>query len=211
MALRHRRFDLDAAHAHGNFPAVDAAAFAALNDFLGIDAGNTIRNVYTGPGDPKTDDLLSFQNRITLTRTGVISGSPPRFQSCTTPPGYSGVPSAAWTAVSNQIIAELFLAREVISHFETLSDIQTTLLLDEINQNLSLVADLKPVEQQNVSTTINYLGLFEAFYKVLATIPIPGSNNICRDGAGIAIAEAATPHGSAPSHSSARSPRSRAR
>ena len=185
---------------YGNFPAVDASAFAAMNTFLRIQSG-TIRTVYTGPSDPTPNDLADFQNSISALCTGVITVRPPQFKSCTLPPNAPpGVVPAAWTAVSNQIIAELFLAQEVIDHFETIRDIQTTLFRDEINQNTSLVEDLKLVQQVNVSATVNYVGLFRSILSILAAIPVPGlKEEFAVLSGAIGIVDAATVHGSAPS------------
>ena len=193
---------------YGNFPAVDATAFAALNTFLGIQSG-TIRTVYAGPNDPTSNQLASFQNEISARCTGEITAGPPQFQSCTPPPNPPGVSPAAWTAVSNQIIAELFWAQQVVDHFQTIHDTQTTLFINEINQNTTLVEDLKLVQQENVIAQVDYLALFESILYILTNLPIPGLETVFDVTAGSPMPPPFT--GRRPASSTARSPRSRPR
>jgi hypothetical protein len=196
--LRTWRFDISTStwtrfQPYGAYPSLDPAAFAALNSFLGITNG-TVRDVYTYPGSsPTADQLAGYQSSIAGLCTGELSASPPTFQTCTPPQG-STVPAEAWTTVSNQILAELYWARQVVDHFFTLGEIQKKLFLDQNSEFPSLAGDLKLGQLPGTITKANYLGLFGGFVNLLAQIPIPGLQQVFQlTGSALAIAGAATP------------------
>ena len=167
-----------------NFTGDQAAAYTALNNFLGIVNG-TIRDVYTDPSrDSTSDDLNSYQTTIVARCTGEITGAPPQFQSCTPPPG-SGVLTPAWTAVSNQIIAELYLARQAIDHFTTLGAINTQLFLSQNSEFPSLVTDLQLSQADGKTGAANYSNLA---INLLANILKLVGSIIGPEGAGLVVA-----------------------
>jgi len=189
---------------YGAFPQVDAAALAAVTAYLGIARG-TIRDVYTDPSrDSTSDQLQAFQNDIAQTCSGPVSASPPRYTSCQPPPSAPGVSPAAWTAVSNQILAELFWARQVVDHFTTLNDVQTALFLDEDAEFPSLAADLRlaqasgAVQPQGANTAEIFEGVFELMGTLTALIPggEPFAVAFEITAASLGIAVAATPEAS---------------
>ena len=134
----------------GDFPpftGAAATAYAALNTFLGIQSG-AVRDAYTDPTrTPTANALKNFEDAIAGRCVGEIAGAPPRFQRCTPPPPGQPpgprVDPVAYTAVSNQIIAELFWAQHVIDYFSTLGNLTINLFLDENATFPSLAADLK--------------------------------------------------------------------
>ena len=142
---------------------------------MGIQAG-TIRDAYTDPTRTTTaNELKNFQDSIAGRCAVETSATPPRYQRCGPPPG-SGIGVAAWTAVSNQIIAELFWAQHVIDHFTTLGDLTTKLFLDENSTFPSLAADLK-LDSEGVTdqtkATVNYTTL--VFNEIANVLKFAGS------------------------------------
>jgi hypothetical protein len=137
------------AGAFPQFTGAEATAYTALNQFLGIQTG-TVRDAYTDPSrNPTANELKNFQDAIAGRCSGEISGAPPQYRRCS-PPSGSGVTILAYTAVANEIIAELFLAQHVIDHFTTLGNLMTSLFLDENSTFPSLGADLK-LESEGVT------------------------------------------------------------
>ena len=189
---------------YGGYPAVDSTAFAALNTFLGIENG-TIRTVFTDPANaPTASQLLTYQSDIAQTCQHLLSANPPQYQSCTPPASVSGVSPAAWTAVSNEIIAEIYGAGQVIDHFTTLGTIQTQLFLFENSAFPSIVADLKLGEEtQGTVASLNYLGLYGSILELLSSlVPIPEVSTVLNiTASAIGVVQAATPtlSGSQPS------------
>ena len=118
-----------------------AAAYTALNNYLGLDNG-TVRDVYTDPTrTPTGDELSGYETSIAARCTGQTTDFPPTFTTCN-PPG-SGITLADWTAVSNQIMAELYWARQVINHFTTLNALNTSLFINQNSEFPSITDDLK--------------------------------------------------------------------
>ncbi len=185
--------------AYGSFPTLDATGLRDLTRYLGIARGS-IRDVYTDPArDAAAGQLRAYQADIERTCSGPISASPPRFQSCSPPAGASTVSPAVWTAVSNQIIAELFWAGQVIDHFAALDDIQTALFLDEDSTFPSLTADLKLAQASGVVKPegVDLPELFGGMLEIVGALEIPGVSQVAEITAGaLGIAMAATPKAS---------------
>jgi hypothetical protein len=108
------------------FSGGQAAAFAELNKqakdrnlLLGRDSA---RAVWTDEDAPAAFDLENL-------RTGIIrfagcSGSNPDSPPCTPPAGSSGFSADDWTAVVQEILAEISLAQQVVTHFSDLDDLR---------------------------------------------------------------------------------------
>jgi FG-GAP-like repeat len=122
-------------------------AYAALAQLLlGREADFRVAT-YAGPSETISEatldryrGLLAERCQPVARRTGLPD--PPRYSNCTPPQG-SGVDGAAWTAVSNQIIAELWAAAGVVAHFTALDTIQTKLFQDQQGTLPALDAALK--------------------------------------------------------------------
>ena len=99
-----------------------------------------------------------------------------------------------WTTTANQIIAELFWARQVIDHFDTLDEIQQGLFLDEDSEFPSIAADLRIAQAEHVTGRVDYVGILEGIFDILAVIPEIGEVFEVTAGA-LGIAQAATPEG----------------
>lgn len=179
---------------YGDYPAVDAKALEGLTDFLGIQRG-TIRDVYTErTGDPTADRLHGYQDSIAARCTDLLSGSPPRYRSCSPPGDVAGVSGEAWTKASNQIVAELFWARAVVAHFAQVDAIQTRLFLDQNAEFPSLRDDLKIAAAQSEVATVDYKDVVGTIVGIVADLEIPYASKIAgAAGAVSALATAFTP------------------
>ena len=104
------------------------------------------------------------------------------------------VSNADWTTVSNQILAELFWARQVIGHFGTVSKIQAQLFLDEDTVFPTIGDDLKLAQAERIAAQVDYEGLFEGIFDILLALPIPGLEQAFEiTGGALGTAAAATP------------------
>jgi hypothetical protein len=135
---------------YGDFPGFhgkEAAAYAEVANLLLGHAGNFRKETYASPtGEITEATLLGYERRLsercTPVSASVALGGPPRYKDCKPPPG-SNVDAAAWTAVSNQIIDELWAATGVAAHFKILSDIETELFQDQQGSFPPLHEELK--------------------------------------------------------------------
>jgi hypothetical protein len=111
------------AEGYPDFPtAGQRAAFAALNNQAGDSipgGGSNVRDVWQGEDPPAQQDLTSL--RTLVLNVGNCSnqqqGLPPQYASCTPPQSSSGFTAAEWTSMLNEVIAEIFWAQQVWSHF----------------------------------------------------------------------------------------------
>jgi hypothetical protein len=122
-------------------------AYAALGELLLGRAADFRESTYASPSETITEaTLLSYRTRLAercqpvALRVGLPE--PPRYADCN-PPAGSRVDPAAWTNVSNQIIAELWGAGGVVAHFTALDTIQTKLFQDQQGSLPALDAALK--------------------------------------------------------------------
>ena len=147
---------------YGSFPAfagVEAAAYTELNTFLGIQVG-TVRDAFASPDTtPNTTTLNQYQSSLAGRCTNETSASPPTYASCS-PPSGSGVSASAWTAVSNEIIAELYWAQQLLSYFNGAASAQQSLFDDEDGEFPAIANDLQLAEAQSQSIDANYLDVF---------------------------------------------------
>lgn len=123
-----------------------------------------------------TGRLCGHRGDLYSARRRPCQGHTPRYQSCTPPAGVLGLSAQPWTDASNQIIAGLFLARQVTDHFATLDDIQTKLFLDQNSEFPSIAADLRIAQagEQSVVASVDYMDVFGVIVGILAAIPAPG-------------------------------------
>jgi FG-GAP-like repeat len=177
---------------YGSFPQVDADALAAMTRFLGIARG-TVRDAYTDPTrDPTDPRLQNYQASLSALCTGLASASPPRWKSCSPPGDVANVSAQSWTEATNQIVAELYWARQVVDHFATLDDIQTKLVLDTNAQFPSLERDLKLRAAQGTVAKVDNLLIYRGVLGILSALPNVGEA-VSAVSSALEIAVAATP------------------
>ena len=141
-------------HRYGEFPAFagdEASAYAEVTRLLLGREGDFRKLTYASPNEAITEATLNdYRNRLAERCTPLTAkrktakrkaAGPPRYTDCK-PPAGSDVDKAAWTAVSNQIIAELWAASGVVAHFTILDAIETKLFQDKQGTLPALDAEL---------------------------------------------------------------------
>jgi hypothetical protein len=123
---------------YAHFPAFtgsETRAYAEVSRLLLGREGDFRKLTYASPSEAITEATLNdYRARLAERCTPLVAkraaGGPPRYTDCR-PPGGSDVDPVAWTAVSNQIIAELWAASGVVAHFTVLDGIETKLFQDQ--------------------------------------------------------------------------------
>jgi hypothetical protein len=168
---------------YAQFPAFtgddQAAAYTALGKFLLGRDTDFRKATYANPSESITEATLDryrtqLSDRCTPLSAAVDLPEPPRFTDCS-PPAGSDVSGEAWTAVSNQIIAELWAAAGSVAHFSTLDTIQTKLFQDQQGTFPAIDGALK-LPPQSKSAAPTYLKLVKGGLELLgdflgATLP----------------------------------------
>ena len=117
------------------FSGGQATAFAKLTELA--KAGNVIaigassvRSMWTGENAPSQADLTSLQQGVLSIAqcSGLQPGLPARYTACTPPPG-AIFSVADWTAVINEVLAEIFAAVQVNAHFSDLDTLRQKLFI----------------------------------------------------------------------------------
>jgi hypothetical protein len=123
---------------YGHFPAFpdsETRAYAEVSRLLLGREGDFRKLTYGSPTEAITEATLGdyrarLAERCTPVGANSAAGGPPRYIDCR-PPAGSDVDPTAWTAVSNEIIAELWAASGVVAHFTILDGIETKLFQDQ--------------------------------------------------------------------------------
>jgi FG-GAP-like repeat len=171
---------------YGDFPAFtgsEADAYADVGPLLLGREGDFRKLTYASPHEAITEATLNdyrarLAERCTPLAAKRTAGGPPRYTDCAPPPG-SDVEPAAWTAVSNQIIAELWAAAGVVAHFTILDGIETKLFQDRQGTLPALDRELTlPANPPDRSPT--YLKLTKASLDILKGVAefFPGAGKI---------------------------------
>jgi FG-GAP-like repeat len=155
---------------YGNYPQFsgeEADAYDALNAFLGPSMTEpTVRQEYcvgvpAAECAPNYDNLGFLLGDLTKNCNQLTGVNPPTYATCTPPPG-SNVSTAAWTAVANEIIAELFWAQAVIGYFTG----------DEQSPGIETMANsLFELDNGDLPDIVNDLQLTEAAHLKVSASP----------------------------------------
>ena len=122
----------------GEFPAFageEAKAYAALGRLLLNRDTDFRKATYASPAESITEGTLDRYRTQLAERCDVVAAAdegavPPTYTNCR-PPRDSEIDPVAWTAVTNQIIAELWAAAGVVAHFSILDNTLTKLFQDQ--------------------------------------------------------------------------------
>jgi hypothetical protein len=163
-------------HPYGHFAAFEgseAAAYAEVARLLLGREGSFRTLTYASPHEAITEATLNDYRARLAERCVPLAakrrvGGPPQYTDCT-PPAGSGVETAAWTAVSNQLIAELWAASGVVAHFSILDTLETKLFQDQQSSLPALDAELA-LPPNPPDRTPNYLKLFKGSLDILSTL-----------------------------------------
>jgi hypothetical protein len=147
------------------FTGAESTAYDALNEFLGF-TSQTVRDLYAGSNSPDASTISSTMVSIASLCQDVLAANPEQFKTCATPPASQNVDGAAYTAVSNQILAELFWAGETLSYFTSQSDILGELFQNQSATLPSITADLKLDQAKNTKARADYSALFASTVSV---------------------------------------------
>lgn len=149
------------------FTGTQAQAYDDLNEFLGIAIGE-VRDLYAGANAPNTAVLASNMTTLEATcQNPPLTGSPPSYASCA-PPAFSTASAADWTAVANEIIAELYYASAVTTYFADVNEVLEELFLDEDGEYPALGDDLQLNEAANQKTESSIAKYFSTVMNTLA-------------------------------------------
>jgi hypothetical protein len=120
-----------------DFEGGQANAYAALNADFGV---TSIRSRWTQATEPHADDLLSLQNSLGTTCTGKADGDFPRYASCTPPGTPANYTADDWTTVINQLLAEVYYARQTTEWFGDIGKLKDELFIQQ-NARLPAIDD----------------------------------------------------------------------
>lgn len=201
---------------YGNFPFTDPndpnyqnrlKALDTMQDQLHLSI--PVRQTFTDPrNDNSTEKLNGYMTNIIAMCNGQpLSENPNKYASCT-PPAESGISTEIWTAVSNQLIAELYSASNVVDHFNAIDTLQQQIFVDQDGQLPATVAALKldrsaaTVATPPPADASEMEGLYSSFVQLvvapIAVIPElePLAFVLNITSASLSIAAAATPRSS---------------
>ena len=159
-------------HAYGDFPVFTgdrAKAYDALGLLLLGRAGDFRTETYANPTASITEASLDRYRGLLTERcevaAAVSSAQPPTYVDCQPPRG-TEVDPAAWTAVTNQIVAELWAAAGVTAHFSIVDDTLTKLFQDQQGILPALDAELKLPASDPGSKAPTFLKLIKSTFEI---------------------------------------------
>jgi hypothetical protein len=157
---------------YGDFPAFtgdEATAYAALGQFLLGRTADFRKETYASPSNAITEATLDRYRSLLAERcTPLVAAQgprPPTYTDCKPPPS-SSVSPQAWTAVSNQIIAELWAAAAAVGYFTILETIELKLFQDQQGTLPALDAALK-LPPNPPDRGANYLKLIKSGLEIV--------------------------------------------
>ena len=131
----------------------------------------SVRSRYDGTDQGITlSELQEFDSCLQGAEGCNCQGETPPFESCT-PPEQSGVNSADWKAVCDQILQEIGAAENVLTVFGHIRNIQTSLFISDSVTLPGIVSDLRLHEAgDNPSGSFSLLGMFEDMLEAAGSI-----------------------------------------
>jgi hypothetical protein len=180
-----------------------AAAFAALTaqakDHGVIPAGDSsVRDVWTAENAPQSSDLGQLQQGILSLAgcSGLNPGNPPSYKTCTPPAGSSGFNADDWTAVVNEVLAEIYSGQQVLAHFSDLNDLRRDTFIAQGAALPAIGDQLKLAGAAGNQTTFDVREMFSTVLELTGAIAGEVSGP-----AGAALSVAGTVLGALPSAS----------
>ena len=155
------------------------AAYEALGQALGVPDNDIRTNADNGYGNPdavppNTDNIKlwnRFLSQLEANCSGQLTDTPPSYASCALPSGSSGFTADDYTAVSNEIIAELFYLNQYFPFHDSLQNLKTKVWDTDLPELDAIAADLKLDElKDDTKGTSAYLDLFSGVVKALGAI-----------------------------------------
>jgi hypothetical protein len=166
-----------------DFAGAQKAAYDELNQLAraqNVISVATVRQVWSADNAPTADDLTRLQGQLIGASLGncgsQTSPVPPQYATCALPAGSSGFSQADWTAVLNEILAELYWASQVLDHFSTVQSIRQTLFLEQSQTLPTIAGDLNLAAAANASADYDPSELFGGIVGIAGAIAdeLPG-------------------------------------
>jgi hypothetical protein len=158
------------------FTGGQADAFAKLTELA--KAGNyipqdasSVRSVWTLENPPTANDLSNINHAVISIAqcSGSQSPAPPRYEKCTLPAGAT-FSVADWTAVVNEVFAEIYAAQQVLSHFSNLDSMRTSLFIGENAELPAIGSELGLQVAANTKATFNQQDYWEEAMQIIGSI-----------------------------------------
>ena len=133
---------------------------------------SSVRDVWTGENPPAASDLTDVAAggcSSIADCSNLLPGEPPRYQTCTAPAGAS-FSAADWTAVINEVLAEIFAAGQVNTHFSQLDTMRQSLFIAEDAEFPALGSDLALQAAANAQATFNERSFWSEFLQILGAL-----------------------------------------
>ena len=153
-----------------------AAAFATLTEQAKLDhvigsGASSVRDVWTGENPPAATDLTTLQQGVLSIAdcTNLLPGEPPRYQTCN-PPAGATFNAADWTAVINEVLAEIFAAGQVNAHFSQLDAMRQRLFIAEDAEFPSIGSDLGLQAAANTQATFDQESFWDTFLQIAGSL-----------------------------------------
>jgi FG-GAP-like repeat len=158
------------------------AAFTALtalakSDGVIPETAASVRDVWSSENAPQASDLQQLQQGLVSIAncTGPGPGNPPSFQACTPPAGSSGFAAADWTAVVNEMLAEIYAAVEVVNFFAQLESMRTSLFIAEGAELPAIGSNLGLQAAAGSTTQFDALELWSVVFGIAGSLASVGS------------------------------------
>ena len=155
------------------------AAYSELNsqarargDITGTE--QTVRDVWASENAPGASTLAQLNSDLLAIGncSGETSQNPPQYSTCTPPSGSSGFTAADWTAVMNEIFAELYWAQQVVAFLgdSGLGGAMGKIFLSENASLPALDAQLQLAQAETVNTQFDLVDAFSNIAGIAGTI-----------------------------------------
>ena len=133
---------------------------------------NSVRDVWTPENAPAVSDLQTLQQGILSFAgcSGLNPGEPPSYQTCTPPQGSSGFDAGDWTAVINEVLAEIAAAETVLTHFNELKQEQEDVFISDAPKLPAISTDLQLAGAAGNTATYNLQGFFAGTTGIAASL-----------------------------------------
>jgi hypothetical protein len=141
-------------------------AFKAVNTAFGVE---TIRNEWTGSTEPDSTDLLSLQTNLATSCTGKADGDLPKYASCT-PSNPNGYTAEDWTTVINQLLAEVYYARQTTEWFGDIGAMKDELFIQQGAQLPAIGGDLGLQVAAGSSASFDTQGMWAGGLGIAASV-----------------------------------------
>ena len=158
------------------YPAFSGSQSAAFTTLTGLakaghvigQEASSVRDVWTGENPPAASDLTNLQQGVLSIAdcSNPLPGEPPRYQTCTVPSGAS-FSAADWTAVINEVLAEIFAAGQVNTHFSQLDTMRQRAFIAQDAEFPAIGSDLGLQVAANTQVTYDQGSFWDTLFQIV--------------------------------------------